>query len=191
MPQQSDLPETLRFLAVHNAARVNSEDFKLHTAELLRIIGSDGNQLLAPLKRFWMYGAGAMAAGLAILIWSAVPSFERPLPNTITAAVTPAGVNAPPPIPAAIIARAKSQGGFFFPDSDHRYLGDTDLAGLSKVELRVARNEIYARHGRFFVDQTLANYFSQFSWYHPNAVEVPISDLEQTNVNTLLLAEGK
>jgi len=66
-----------------------------------------------------------------------------------------------------------------------------DLAGLSKVELRVARNEIYARHGRFFKDQTLANYFSQFSWYQPNAVEVPISDLEQTNVNTLLLAEGK
>jgi len=194
MPMESDLPETLHFLAAYSAARVDSgADFYTHMDKLKATIdevsGSVG--LVAPLKRFWMYGAGAMAAGLAILIWSAVPSFERPLSNTITANATTPNGTVPQSLPAAITARAKAQGGFLFPDSNHRYLGDADLAGLSKVELRVARNEIYARHGRFFKDQTLANYFSQFSWYQPNAVEVPISDLEQTNVNTLLLAEGK
>ena len=88
-------------------------------------------------------------------------------------------------------ARAKAQGGFLFPDSDHRYLGEADFAGMSKLELRLARNEIFARHGRFFKDQTLANYFSQFPWYQPSAVEVPVSQLEETNVDTLMAAERK
>ena len=46
-------------------------------------------------------------------------------------------------------AQAKAHGGFIFPDSDQRLLGDADLKGMSLVELRLARNEIYARRGRF------------------------------------------
>jgi hypothetical protein len=194
MPAESDLPEPLRFLAGYHAARVDSgEDFRYHMTKLSaaidRVCASPGARLLAPLKRFWMYGAGAMAAALAILAWSVSPSFERPL--RATAPSTTSDGTVPQAVPATLTARAKAQGGFLFPDSDHRYLGDADIAGLSKVELRVARNEIFARHGRFFKDQTLANYFSQFSWYQPNAADVPISDLEQTNVNMLLLAERK
>jgi hypothetical protein len=92
-------------------------------------------------------------------------------------------------IPASIAAQAKAHGGFILPDSDQRLLGEADLQGLSLSELRLARNEIYARRGRFFVDQTLANYFSQFPWYHPHQVDVDLSPLEQTNVNTIALAE--
>jgi YARHG domain/TIR domain len=206
MPAPSDLPETLRFLSAYNAARVTSEDFRYHMTRLTTSIdsklGLTGSRLLPPLRRFWMYAVGAAAAGLAIVVWSVGPSFERPLAKTKTsdglfAAITtgtattgtaPAD-NTPLAVPASVTARAKAQGGFIFPDSDRRYLSEADLAGLSAVELRVARNEIFARHGRFFKDQTLANYFSQFSWYQPGAVEVTISQLEATNVDAIKLAE--
>jgi hypothetical protein len=206
MPQRSDLPEELRFLVDYNAARIDSgQDFRYHMSKLTsaidKISAPAAGWLLAPLRRLWMAGVGvAAAAGIAALMWSAGPSLEKQLKNGSAKievatkpieAVTVAVANVPPPVPASVTARARTQGGFLFPDSDRRYLGNADLAGLSKLELRLARNEIFARHGRFFKDQTLANYFSQFSWYQPSAVEVPISPLEDTNVNTLMAAEQK
>ena len=41
----------------------------------------------------------------------------------------------------------------------------SDIQGLSKQQLRYARNEIYARHGRKFQSQDLRNYFNSKSWY--------------------------
>lgn len=41
----------------------------------------------------------------------------------------------------------------------------SDLEGMSKEQLRLARNEIYARHGRKFSDASLQNYFDSCSWY--------------------------
>ena len=98
--------------------------------------------------------------------------------STIPKALTPAT------IAAATTSRAKANGGFIFADSDQRLLTDNDLRNFSKDDLRVARNEIYARRGRFFVDVKLAGYFAQFSWYRPRFVEVELSALETTNVDT-------
>lgn len=55
--------------------------------------------------------------------------------------------------------------GYILPDSGTRKLKRSDLAGLSKEELRLARNEIYARHGRLFQDPALQDYFDSQSWY--------------------------
>ena len=44
----------------------------------------------------------------------------------------------------------------------------SDLASLSPTELSYLRNHIYAVHGYVFKSQELNDYFSQFSWYHPN-----------------------
>lgn len=52
------------------------------------------------------------------------------------------------------------------PDSDRMYYSETDLADLSKEQLRLARNEIYARHGRKFETEDLNQYFSSQSWYN-------------------------
>ena len=41
-----------------------------------------------------------------------------------------------------------------------------DLSGLSPSRLRLARNEIYARHGRRFSDPALQRYFDSLSWYN-------------------------
>ena len=62
------------------------------------------------------------------------------------------------------------------PDSDKRKLKKSDLKGLSKEELRIARNEIYARHGRMFDDKKLQKYFDSQSWYEGT---VPASEFSE------------
>ncbi len=56
--------------------------------------------------------------------------------------------------------------GYIFYDSDSRYLTSSDLSGLSSWELKLARNEIYARHGRLFKDSSIQGYFNSCSWYY-------------------------
>ena len=57
---------------------------------------------------------------------------------------------------------------YIFPNSDSAYLTDYDLQGMTLEECRLARNEIYARHGRMFKDKALQNYFDSKSWYTPS-----------------------
>ncbi|WP_458407204.1 YARHG domain-containing protein [Anaerotignum sp.] len=56
---------------------------------------------------------------------------------------------------------------YILPESDQKYLKKSDLFGLTEEECRLARNEIYARHGRIFKDKTLQEYFNSFDWYVP------------------------
>lgn len=56
---------------------------------------------------------------------------------------------------------------YIFADSDSRYLTEDEIYALSKEEMRLARNEIYARHGRIFEDEGLSEYFNSKSWYQP------------------------
>ncbi|MED0934262.1 YARHG domain-containing protein [Bacillus mobilis] len=58
--------------------------------------------------------------------------------------------------------------GFIFPDSDIRKLTGADLTYLSKEQLKIARNEIYARHGHIFQTKDMQAYFSKQSWYREN-----------------------
>lgn len=51
--------------------------------------------------------------------------------------------------------------------SESRYISESELDGMTPKEVRLARNELYARHGRKFKDQELTDYFSQFDWYTP------------------------
>ncbi len=104
---------------------------------------------------------------------------------------------APPPtaqvvqVPVTTVqpARMRRSGGMIFPDSDRRLLGPGDIVGLSGNELRVARNEIYARRGRAFADANLRRYFEQFAWYRPVAAEVALNNVESRNVAFLQSAE--
>lgn len=60
-----------------------------------------------------------------------------------------------------------SGGGYFFPDSASRVISESELYNLSEDECALARNEIYARHGRRFKTDWIQNYFNQQSWYNP------------------------
>jgi len=53
-------------------------------------------------------------------------------------------------------------------DSADRALTEADLTNLSEEQIRIARNEIFARHGYTFTNEELQNYFSAKSWYTPN-----------------------
>ena len=76
---------------------------------------------------------------------------------------------------------------WFFPDSAERLLTDADIVGMSKAELQIARNEIYARHGRRFNNPDLQAWFDSCSWYEgtiaPSAFdESVLSQTELANV---------
>jgi len=94
------------------------------------------------------------------------------------APVTASPANPPPS--TAPIARAQSD--FLFPDSDSRLLAEGDLRTLSKDELRLARNEIFARRGRYFNSPDLTARFSKFAWYVPRTWDPQLNAVETANV---------
>lgn len=76
---------------------------------------------------------------------------------------------------------------YIFPNSSDAALQEADLLNLSAEELRIAKNEIYARHGRLFVDTELQNYFDSCSWYRgrikPDEFdEELLSEQEKSNI---------
>ena len=56
---------------------------------------------------------------------------------------------------------------YIFEDSNVRFLEEDEIYALTKEEMRIARNEIYARLGRKFTDEALQEYFEGKSWYEP------------------------
>jgi len=93
------------------------------------------------------------------------------------------------PAPHLGKAVAADRAGFIFADSDVRYLTQGELQSLSAERLHLARNEIFARRGRYFKDDALRTYFSRFSWYRPRAWYVPLSQVEVANVELIQLIE--
>jgi hypothetical protein len=71
-----------------------------------------------------------------------------------------------------------------FPQSSERLLVSSDLSGLSKYELKIMRNEIFARHGFIFLTTEMKSYFQTQSWYKPryNDVSSMLSSVEQKNI---------
>ena len=83
---------------------------------------------------------------------------------------------------------------FVLPDSSIRVLDKSELAGLSAEQCRIARNEIYAKHGRMFDDAGLQNYFNSCSWYHgiipaDRFSDTMLSDIEIKNRNLIVSYE--
>ena len=54
-------------------------------------------------------------------------------------------------------------------NSDSRYIDKSELLSLSQWQLRLARNEIYARYGYTFEDEELQKYFLNKSWYEEDS----------------------
>ena len=67
------------------------------------------------------------------------------------------------------------------------------LHGLSLNELRLLRNEIYARHGRQFQAPWLSQYFFSQPWYQPddNFKDESVSGADKQNVETIVAYEKK
>jgi hypothetical protein len=78
---------------------------------------------------------------------------------------------------------AKGKGSF--PEGSDRILTNDDLYNLSSRDLKIMRNEIFARHGYIFKTADMINHFSNESWFKPlyNDVTNKLSYIEKTNVN--------
>ncbi len=79
----------------------------------------------------------------------------------------------------------RSQSDFIFSDSDRRLLTPDELRRLSSEDLRIARNEIFARKGRYFDSPDLKARFSKFSWYSPSTWNPQLNPTETANVATM------
>ena len=69
-----------------------------------------------------------------------------------------------------------------WPFTSYRKITDEDLYGLDSRDLRIMRNEIYARHGYVFRTQSMKEYFNSQPWYTPISREVSLSNIEMYNV---------
>ncbi|MEM7445831.1 MAG: YARHG domain-containing protein [Pseudomonadota bacterium] len=69
--------------------------------------------------------------------------------------------------------------------SDQWPLDERFLIGRSPEWLRLARNEIFARHGRPFNSADLDTLFRSRDWYQPNTSEPNLSQVERDNVALL------
>ena len=146
-----------------------------------------------------------IAAGLAGYVWTqkreppsvapvtippaAVPAAPAPVPTPPASAPAPAPTS--PPAAVAPMPSAPSSEGFVIADSDKRLLSGGDLAGLSCGELDIARNEIYARRGRYFQRADLQNYFGKFPWYRPNSWNPDLNPTEKSNIAAITAAESR
>lgn len=81
---------------------------------------------------------------------------------------------------------------YIFPNSDSAYLSRSQVSQLSRNELTLAINEIYARRGRIFQDESIREYFESKSWYVPRYTadefydNVTFNPYEQANLNLMV-----
>lgn len=82
---------------------------------------------------------------------------------------------------------------FILPDSSSEFITRYTLEGLSDTDLRIARNEMMARHGRRFKDETLQAHFDSKSWYYgtyapddfDKQMESLLNEYEKKNVSLI------
>ncbi|MEO1448696.1 MAG: YARHG domain-containing protein [Bacteroidota bacterium] len=87
-----------------------------------------------------------------------------------------------------------------YPQASERYLNEQDMDGLTPCEIRIMKNEIFARHGyKFSINGSMVRYFARQQWYR----EIPdsnrsggylmshsFSEIERANVSLLKRFEG-
>ena len=80
---------------------------------------------------------------------------------------------------------SETSGDYILPESNFRILSMSDLEGLTAEECRLARNEIYARHGRKFEAEDLQEYFGSCEWYQPT---IEVGDFQESMLNDCEIA---
>jgi hypothetical protein len=83
-----------------------------------------------------------------------------------------------------------------YPVLSERVIKSRELAQLSPWALRVARNEIFARHGYRFGPDELVRHFSGQTWYTPSDIPIPelvgnLSRTEWRNISMIQQAEHR
>lgn len=87
-----------------------------------------------------------------------------------------------------LITAKVDKDGYILENSSRCLLSEEEIGGLSKYEIYLAIQEIYARHGKKFSDPVLYEHFEKQNWYKPYeqvfSKEV-ISEIESENIKIL------
>lgn len=85
----------------------------------------------------------------------------------------------------------EAEDAYVLPESNEKELSADELRDLGEDRLRIARNEIYARYGRSFQDEALAQYFQKKAWYCQSETidDIVLSETELANRDLILQAE--
>lgn len=85
----------------------------------------------------------------------------------------------------------EAEDAYVLPESNEKGLSADELRDLGEDRLRIARNEIYARYGRSFQDEALAQYFQKKAWYCQSETidDTILSETELVNRDLILQAE--
>ncbi len=82
--------------------------------------------------------------------------------------------------------------------SDSKVLTTEDIVGMTSKDLRLAINEMYARHGYYFGAGANQRYFDEKSWYNPNMdikspddIIAKFTEIENKNLSFLAAQERR
>lgn len=113
---------------------------------------------------------------------------EEPVEITVTPTPTPEETAQEEVSGVEVNTDTSTNAEYVIPDSSSRYLTNADLASLTEWQIRIARNEIYARHGRIFKTNDLNDYFKGKSWYQPS---VSPEKFDNSYLNTIEIENVK
>lgn len=91
------------------------------------------------------------------------------------------------------ICAEPDENGFILSDSSVREIAEQEIESLSRYEMYLAIQEIYARHGKKFDDVMLYGYFHAKPWYEPYKQvfdENNLTETERHNIGLLTEAGG-
>lgn len=101
-----------------------------------------------------------------------------------------------PVFEASEIVDADADGQYIFPNSDAEYLSYEEVSAKSDEELLFGRNEIYARHGYIFQDETIRQHFENTDWYQGTVTgdqfdASVLNDYEIANIDLIVQVESE
>ena len=189
----SDDPEGLKLALAQTVAGQTFADGSSNASLLTQIMSSGLNQF-ALLKEGillyseWTEGKTSSSAGQETLIpYEQVEDKLNDYGKQLMASAQKSKDEA---------VNAMTQPDYIFPVSSASCLTGGDLLEADPSALRLARNEIYARHGRKFDAADLQEYFNSKSWYHAETSpadfkEDVLNDIEKKNLELIKTAENQ
>jgi hypothetical protein len=121
---------------------------------------------------------------------SASPSDSPTEKRSPTPKSSPTPAISPPPAPSPKEPTGSIPGRF--PEASQTILSQNYLRGQSCFDLKIMRNEIFARHGYIFKTPDMVSYFNGQSWYRARYADVTpmLSDIEKKNAQSIREAES-
>ena len=97
---------------------------------------------------------------------------------------------------ASEVVDADAEGEYVFPNSDTEYLSYEEVSAKSDEDLLWGRNEIYARHGYIFQDESIRQHFENTDWYQGTVSSDQFdtsvfNDYELANIDLIVQVESQ